>query len=91
MIWACERFRDYIINKDFSIETDHKPVVTLLKINQLDDLPVWIQRFRMRLMQFNYTVFHTAGKNLVIVDTLSKFLGHLLVCHVTKMTFSIRK
>ena len=50
MTWACERFRDYIIGKNFGIETDHKPLVTLLKIKQLDDLPVRIQRFRMRLM-----------------------------------------
>ena len=30
---------------------------------------IYLSRFRMRLMQFNYTVFHTAGKNS---DTLSR-------------------
>ena len=34
--WACERFRDYVIGKRFSIETDHKPLVTLLQTKHLD-------------------------------------------------------
>ena len=25
--WACERFKDNLIGKEFSIETDHKPLV----------------------------------------------------------------
>jgi hypothetical protein len=28
--WACERFSDYLIGKTFHIETDHKPLVSLL-------------------------------------------------------------
>jgi hypothetical protein len=28
--WACERFSDYLIGKTFHIETDHKPLASLL-------------------------------------------------------------
>ncbi len=35
-------------------------------------MPIRIQRFRMRLMQFSYSVSHVPGKDLVIVDTLSR-------------------
>jgi hypothetical protein len=30
--WACERFNDYILGKDIILETDHKPLVSLLGI-----------------------------------------------------------
>ena len=32
--WACERFRDFLIGKQFHIETDHKPLVSLSEISQ---------------------------------------------------------
>ena len=56
----------------FNIETDHKPLLTLLKTKCLDELTPRIQRFRMRLMRFNYTIDYTEGKNLVTADTLSR-------------------
>ena len=30
IVWACEKFSDYILGKSFQIETDHKPLVPLL-------------------------------------------------------------
>ena len=29
--WACEHFSDYILGKPIEIESDHKPLVLLLK------------------------------------------------------------
>ena len=70
--WACERFSDFLTGKSFHIETDHKPLVTLLGKKDLDCLPVRIQRFRMRLMRFHYTIGYVPGKNLVVADALSR-------------------
>lgn len=53
--WACEKFADYILRKDFTIETDHKPLVPLLGCRCLHDMPPRIQRFRMRLMRDTLT------------------------------------
>ena len=45
-MWACEqRFSDYLIGKQFCLETDHKPLVTLLGTKNLDELPARVQRF----------------------------------------------
>ena len=44
--WACEKFSDYIIGLNFTIETDHKPLVPLLGKKSLSDLPPRILRFR---------------------------------------------
>ena len=62
--WACERHSDFLIGKTFHIETDHKPLVSLLGQKTLDELPPIIQRFRMRLMRFRYSISHVPGKGL---------------------------
>ena len=54
------------------IETYHKPLVSLLGQNTLDELPPRIQRFRMRLMRFRYGISHVPGKELTTADTLSR-------------------
>ena len=38
--WACERYSNFLIGKTFHIETDHKPLVSLLGQNEADALPV---------------------------------------------------
>ena len=70
--WACERFRDYLIGIAFHIETDHKPLVSLLGKKNLDELTPRIQRFRMRLMGYKYSISHLPGKDLITADALSR-------------------
>ena len=70
--WGCERFLQYLLGLPFEIETDHKPLVSLLGDKPIDELPLRIQRFRMRMMKYTYTIFHIPGKNLVIADALSR-------------------
>lgn len=72
LTWACERFSDFILGLHFELETDHKPLVSLLGCQALDALPPRIQRFRMRLMRYSYSIFHTPGKSLTSADTLSR-------------------
>ena len=70
--WACERFAEFLIGKDFHVETDHKPLVPLLGSKSLDELPPRIQRLRMRLMRFSYTISHVPGKDIATADVLSR-------------------
>ena len=71
--WSCERFADYLVGlPTFLIETDHKPLLSILQKKSLDELTPRLQRFKMRLMRFVYTVEHTAGKNLITADALSR-------------------
>ena len=72
LTWACERFSDFLIGMHFHIETDHKPLVPLFGQKILDELPVRVQRFRMRLLRFQFTISHVPGKDLVTADTLSR-------------------
>ena len=69
--WVCERFSEYLVSMSFQVETDHKPLISLLGVKNLEELPAQIQRFRMRLLRFTFTVVHIPGKDFTIADTLS--------------------
>ncbi|MCG7878633.1 MAG: RNase H-like domain-containing protein [Candidatus Thiodiazotropha endolucinida] len=84
--WACERFRDFLIGKLFHINTDHKPLVSLLGNKDISELSLRIQRFRMRLMHFSYTISHVEGKKLVIPDTLSRAPIYHEISHQEKQS-----
>ena len=56
-----------LIGLHFQIETDHKPLVPLLSAKPLDQLPIRVQRFRLRMMRFDYVITHVPGKNLQIL------------------------
>ena len=77
--WASERFEDYLIGKKFEIETDHKPLIPILSTKHLDDLPARLQRFRMRMMRFSYSIFHVPGKELYTADALSRAYVDMVV------------
>ena len=70
--WACERFSDYLVGLKFTIETDHKPLVPLFSHKNLDELPLRVQRFRMRMMRFVFTIHHVPRKDLLVADALSR-------------------
>ena len=70
--WACEKFDFYLVGTDFEIETDHKPLVPLLGEKDLSNLPLRIQRFKLRLMRYNFSIFHTPGSGMHIADLLSR-------------------
>ena len=43
--WACDKFTPYILGKKVHIKTDHKPLVPLLIIKHLHNMPPRVLRF----------------------------------------------
>ena len=72
LTWACEKFSMYLIGRSFTLETDHKPLISLLGQKNLDSLPPRVLRFRLRMMRYDFTIIHVAGKSLLTADTLSR-------------------
>ena len=72
LAWACERFQDFILGIHIRLETDHRPLLSIMKSKHLDELFPRLQRFRMRLMRFSYEIFHAPGKDLAVADALSR-------------------
>lgn len=70
--WACEKFSQFLIGLKFEILTDHSPLVSLLDIKRIDELPIRIQRFRIRLLRFSYNVRYLPGKLNHCADALSR-------------------
>ncbi|CAG7732092.1 unnamed protein product [Allacma fusca] len=43
--WACERFEYLVLGLTFKVETDHKPLLAILKTKHVDELSPRLQRF----------------------------------------------
>ena len=70
--WACEKFDFYLVGRIFEVETDHKPLISLLGEKDLSQLPLRVQRFKLRLMRYSFTIFHSPGRCMYIADYLSR-------------------
>lgn len=71
LVYGCERFHYYLYGCSFTLETDHRPLLGLLK-KPLEDMSPRIQRLAYRLLRYQFTLQHVPGKNLKIPDTLSR-------------------
>lgn len=67
---ACEIFRDFLVGKDFHLETDHKPLVSIFGSKAIDDLTPRLQGMRMRLVRYTYNISYVTGKDLTAADAL---------------------
>ena len=72
IIWALEHWAEFLIGMRFKVQTDHKPLIPLFSSKLIDELPVRIQRFRMRLIMFDFAIAHVPVKLLYTADSLSR-------------------
>ena len=72
--WAVtEKFKLYLLGlPEFILQTDHRPLVTILGKKALCDLTPRLQNFKLKLMEYRYTIVHVAGKDMRLADTLSR-------------------
>ena len=67
--WALEHWAELLVGMTFKVETDHKPLVPFLSTKLIDELPLRIQRFRMRLMRYITSPLITYRVNICILLT----------------------
>ena len=70
--WACDKFSQYVLGLQITLETDHRSLVPLLNSTELCKMPPRIQRFRLRLMRFAPNVQYVPGKHQTTADALSR-------------------
>ena len=58
--FACHKFQLYLLGKTFTVITDHKPLVHIFN-KPRSQMPYRIERIRMKLLGFSFTVKHTPG------------------------------
>ena len=72
IIWTCERFAVYLVGLQFHIHMNHKPLIYLFSADKLfDAVPPQIQRFRLRMMRFVFSISDVLGTTLYSADALS--------------------
>ena len=71
VLFACEKYRKYLLGKYFIIKNDHKPLEKILKSNSTQ-CSARLQRWSHRLSQFNFKFIYSKGKDNVVSDCLSR-------------------
>ena len=73
IVYECEKFSQCIYGREIIIQTDHKPLESIMK-KPLANTPPRIQRLLIRLQKYQLRVQYIPGKDLIIADTLSRAL-----------------
>ena len=72
MAWACDKFHQYLLERDrpFTVETDHKPLVVVMNAQDLEQCSPRMQRLKRSMARFHCRVVFVPGKDLLVADTL---------------------
>ena len=70
VVFACERFKTYVLGRDFTVESDHK-LLEMIALKNLVAAPPRLQRMLLRLQPFNCTIKYRPGKEMLLADALS--------------------
>lgn len=69
LIFAVKKFRAYLFGSHFNIITDHQPLASLDKIK---DSYGRIERWRLLLSEYSYTIIYRKGDKNILADELSR-------------------
>ena len=71
IVFAANKFHHYIYGTSVEVESDHKPLESILK-KPIHQASPRIQIMMLRLMRYNLEVKYVPGSRLYIADTLSR-------------------
>lgn len=71
ILFGCERFNQFIFGRHITIETDHNPLIGIMK-KPLNSTSPRIQRMLIKLQKYEFNLVYKRGKELYIADTLSR-------------------
>jgi len=71
IVFSCERFHEYVYGRHFIVLSDHLPLKSIFN-KPLSKSPARLQRFRLRLQRYDFTVQYQQGKLMYVADTLSR-------------------
>lgn len=69
IVWATSYFRPYLFGRKFKIQTDHRPLIWL---NSLKEPNMKLQRWKIRLNEFDFEIEYIKGKSNQVADFLSR-------------------
>ena len=69
IVRSCRSLREYLLGREFSIETDHFPLQWL---NKMKDQNMRLLRWSLILQEYRFSIQHISGKINVLADMLSR-------------------
>jgi hypothetical protein len=69
VVWAIELFKVYLQDHKFDLVTDHQ---ALVKFKEMKDTNPTLERWSIKISQYDFDIFHREGKNHENVDCLSR-------------------
>ena len=76
--WAMERFHYFLYGNEFTLETDQKPLETILS-KSLNQATPRLQRILIRTFPFHFKIRYILGATNHVVDCLSRLEVHYLI------------
>ena len=70
-VWGMEKFHYFLYGRKFILQTDQKPLVSIVRKHMIDVSPR-IQRITIRAWQYDFVPQHIPGRINVIADSLSR-------------------
>ena len=71
IVFALKRFSSMLIGQTFEIQTDHAPLLRILR-KPLDSVSNRMQRWIVAIQHFSFQVSHIKGSENVVADALSR-------------------
>ena len=71
IVYSLERFHEYVYGRHVTIETDHKPLVSIAQ-KDVNNMPPRLARMMLRIQRYDFTLVYVTGKNVPIADALSR-------------------
>ena len=71
ILYATQKWHHYIYGRQFTVETDHSPLVDIKRKN-INLAPPRIRGMLMLTSQYDFDLQHRPGKEMVLPDTLSR-------------------
>ena len=71
IVFACQKFDQYIYSKPVRVETDHKPLEVIAKKSILS-APRRLQRMLLQPQRYNLDIVYLPGEQQVVADVLSR-------------------
>lgn len=71
IVFALERFHQYTFGRHITVQSDHKPLESIVK-KPLHSAPRRLQGMMMRMLHYDIEIHWTKGKDMHIADLLSR-------------------
>lgn len=71
VLFGCKRFHQYLYGRQVVVESDHKPLESIMR-KPLAAAPPRLQQMILQLQRYDIIITHKPGKQIPVADTLSR-------------------